>query len=247
MREVPVDLPASQPQHDVLATLWARTRIGDLMSQDWSGLQSGQMRDGLKDEITQLGLDYRLMTQFTSFVAVEEKTITEGGQPKRVEVPIEMPEGVSYEGVFGPRQDAVAYKSMATPGGVIGGVVGGVPGGMMTAMPRQIGVRAEATVETPRRSYRYKIDARLTLAIQLVISGKPLDANSKKFVRNGKVYIEVWLDDVTSEVRDKLKSLGFELTEQPKVAKVLTGRIAADKLETLAKLDGVHYITPHVI
>ena len=47
------------------------------------------------------GIDYRLMTQFTSFVAVEEKTVTEGGTPRRVEVPVEMPEGMSYEGVFG--------------------------------------------------------------------------------------------------------------------------------------------------
>ena len=41
------------------------------------------------------------MTQFTSFVAVEEQIVTEGGKPRRVEVPVEMPEGVSYEGVFG--------------------------------------------------------------------------------------------------------------------------------------------------
>jgi Ca-activated chloride channel family protein len=41
------------------------------------------------------------MTQFTSFVAVEEMTITDGGVPRRVEVPVELPEGVSREGVFG--------------------------------------------------------------------------------------------------------------------------------------------------
>ena len=37
------------------------------------------------------------MTQFTSFVAVEEMTITDGGQPRRVDVPIEMPEGVNMQ------------------------------------------------------------------------------------------------------------------------------------------------------
>ena len=41
------------------------------------------------------------MTQFTSFVAVEEQVVTKDGKPQRVEVPVEMPEGVSYEGVFG--------------------------------------------------------------------------------------------------------------------------------------------------
>jgi len=43
------------------------------------------------------------MSRYTSFVAVEEKIVREGeGPPKKVLVPVEMPEGVSYEGVFGP-------------------------------------------------------------------------------------------------------------------------------------------------
>jgi hypothetical protein len=46
-------------------------------------------------------LDYRLMTQFTSFVAVEEMIVTDGGQPRRVDVPVEVPEGVNRAGIFG--------------------------------------------------------------------------------------------------------------------------------------------------
>jgi Ca-activated chloride channel homolog len=41
-----------------------------------------------------------LMTQFTSFVAVEEMIVTDGGKPRRIDVPVEVPEGVSREGVF---------------------------------------------------------------------------------------------------------------------------------------------------
>src|SRR5262249_43556353 len=55
----------------------------------------------VREAITQIGLEYRLMTQFTSFVAVEETIVTDGGQPRRIDVPVEMPEGVSREGVFG--------------------------------------------------------------------------------------------------------------------------------------------------
>ncbi len=101
VREIPVDLPEAQGQHDVLATLWARTRIDDLMSQDYAGLQRNNAHADVKETITQLGLEYRLMTQFTSFVAVEEMTVTDGGKPRRIDVPVEMPEGMSYEGVFG--------------------------------------------------------------------------------------------------------------------------------------------------
>src|SRR3954471_13753105 len=104
-RDIAVNFPSDEKNHDVLATLWARTKIEHLMSQDWQGMQTGTPTGDLKQQITDLGLQYRLMTQFTSFVAVEEMTITEGGQPKTVQVPVEMPDGVSREGVFGAKDE----------------------------------------------------------------------------------------------------------------------------------------------
>ena len=72
MREIPVELPETEARHDVLATLWARRKIDDLMGQYTQGLRTGQLSPEPSEAITQLGLDYRLMTQFTSFVAVED-------------------------------------------------------------------------------------------------------------------------------------------------------------------------------
>jgi Ca-activated chloride channel family protein len=114
VREIPVDFSNSQ-QRDVLATLWARTRVDDLMSQDFKGAQAGNMQDDVKQAITQLGLDYRLMTQFTSFVAVEEMIVTDGGKPRRIDVPVEVPEGVNRAGVFGQEteKDAKSYASIS--------------------------------------------------------------------------------------------------------------------------------------
>jgi Ca-activated chloride channel family protein len=104
VKEIPVELPESQTEHDSMATLWARARIDDLMNQDYAGIQNDDPQLGVREAITQLGLEYRLMTQFTSFVAVEEMTVTDGGQPRRIDVPVEMPEGVSHEGVFGTNE-----------------------------------------------------------------------------------------------------------------------------------------------
>jgi len=101
VREIPVDFSSSQSQNEVLSTLWARTRVDDLMSQDFKGAQQGVMKDDVKQAVIQLGLDYRLMTQFTSFVAVEEMIVTDGGQPRRIDVPVEVPEGVNRAAVFG--------------------------------------------------------------------------------------------------------------------------------------------------
>ena len=101
VREIPVDFSSSQSQHEVLATLWARTRVDDLMSRDFKGAQQGNMQDDVKQAIINLGLDYRLMTQFTSFVAVEEMIVTDGGKPRRIDVPVEVPEGVNRQAVYG--------------------------------------------------------------------------------------------------------------------------------------------------
>jgi len=111
VREIPVTLTSSGNQNDVLAGFWARRRIDDLMSQHWAGAQAGNMKPDVQKQITQLGLDYRLMTQFTSFVAVEDRVVTKDGKPQQVEVPVEMPEGVSYEGVFGNGLDRLGQYS----------------------------------------------------------------------------------------------------------------------------------------
>jgi Ca-activated chloride channel homolog len=131
-RDIQVTFSASAPPFEALAGFWARRRIEDLMSQDWLGIQRGAMKPELKEQITQLGLDYRLMTQFTSFVAVEDKIVTKNGQPQPVEVPVEMPEGVSHEGVFGDQKQAYAYNTLTRSARISSGVVGGVAGGMMS-------------------------------------------------------------------------------------------------------------------
>jgi Ca-activated chloride channel family protein len=101
-RKIDVTLPEEEPNNEVLASLWARAKVDDLMQQDLAGVQRGTPNPAMKEEILGLGLRYQLLTQFTSFVAVEHLRITEGNTVRTVPVPVEMPEGVSYEGVFGP-------------------------------------------------------------------------------------------------------------------------------------------------
>jgi Ca-activated chloride channel family protein len=81
------------------------------------------------------------MSQYTSFVAVEERVVNVGGKQRTVDVPVEMPEGVAYEGIFGERRAALAAakhvnlslaygtaRPAALGRGVVGGA-GGFPGG----------------------------------------------------------------------------------------------------------------------
>jgi len=92
-----IRLPLQESAHEAMATVWARQKVQELMD---SMVKLGQTA-ALVEEVTQVGLTFRLMTQWTSFVAVEEKVVNLQGQPQTVVQPVEMPEGVSYEGVFG--------------------------------------------------------------------------------------------------------------------------------------------------
>ncbi|HEX8151461.1 MAG TPA: TonB family protein [Pyrinomonadaceae bacterium] len=127
-REIAVELPESKAENDVLATLWARRRVEDLMGEDYEGAQSGEMREDLREAVTGLGLEYRLLTQFTSFVAVEETTVTDGGKPRRIDVPVETPEGTSPQNVIGDG-DPNASGAPVTRAESVVTVAGGVGAG----------------------------------------------------------------------------------------------------------------------
>jgi Ca-activated chloride channel family protein len=92
-RTIPVDFSAADANNSALEKIWARHKVEDLMSQDWTGIQNGNSAH--KAEIIQVGLEHSLATQYTSFVAVEERTVVSDGKPARVEVPVELPKGVS--------------------------------------------------------------------------------------------------------------------------------------------------------
>jgi Ca-activated chloride channel family protein len=217
-REIRVSLPASQPENDVLATLWARRRVADLMSQDFHGFQYGTTREDIQRQITQLGLEYRLMTPFTSFVAVEEKVVTEGGAPRRVEVPVEMPEGMSYEGVFGSENRLeVASARMMAPVGLVGGV---------------LGARAAPT----------KLDPAIAAAVQRVKSGGRPGTDESRFVFGGDAFVRVTVSDVSAGALEQLRKAGFVISGR--AGNVLSGHVPVVGLEAVSRLAFVMWIAP---
>lgn len=103
-----VDLPDREPSNRGIPAIWARAKVDRLMSEDLPGAQRGSVNKELKDEIVKVALEHHIMTEYTSFVAVEEKVVNEGGKSRTVVVPVEMPEGVTYEGVFGTEKPGTA-------------------------------------------------------------------------------------------------------------------------------------------
>jgi len=97
---VAVRLPEAEAEHAALAPIWARWRIADL-SDDLAAADTDARRGELRRQITDLAVEFRLVSQFTAFVAVDESRVVGHGTPLRIVQPVELPEGVSYEGVFG--------------------------------------------------------------------------------------------------------------------------------------------------
>ena len=120
-----VQLPATDLDGSAIETLWARQKIEDLQNQDWMGAQTGNPNPSIKEQIVQVALEHRLMSQYTSFVAVEEKIRNPGGQSAKSDVPVALPEGVSPEGIVGssasPASAAGATSSVVTNTTAIGG------------------------------------------------------------------------------------------------------------------------------
>lgn len=120
-----VRLPDHEPDNAAQAQLWARSKIARL---EMDRVVAGDP-EPIVGEITELALAHRLMTAYTSFVAVDRSEVRDDGELATVDQPLPMPEGVSYEGVFGLNADmnirpmakrAQVRSSMTLPGGRAG-------------------------------------------------------------------------------------------------------------------------------
>ncbi|MGC2235583.1 MAG: TonB family protein [Pyrinomonadaceae bacterium] len=148
VREILVNFPETESKHDVLATLWARTRIDELMTKNYIAAQDDKARSEAQNTITNIGLEYRLLTQFTSFVAVEDRIKTQGGQPVKVDVPVEKPAGMSNAAVEVTSDSEVTIDQSSTKldTNITKQVVGDLPSGTTFNSLLKIApnVRAEA-------------------------------------------------------------------------------------------------------
>ncbi|MCC6743732.1 MAG: VWA domain-containing protein [Acidobacteria bacterium] len=245
VREVAVDLPAVEKSHDTLRALWARQKIEDLERQDYSGTRDGNPRADIQAAITELGLKYGLMTRFTSFVAVEEMVINRGGEIRRVEVPVEMPEGVAYDGVFG--DEGVDAKRKLHAGR---GQAGGFGSGAISTnrAPRSKAPLSARPVEQESAGDKSSSDGPVPLRDPEPGHRAKLDSVLKAMVdasRSGTVDVQIFFSDLSPATRKELSKLGVEILFEPRSGRILIARVQVARLELLAKLSSVSYIAEY--
>ncbi|HOC16838.1 MAG TPA: VIT domain-containing protein [Vicinamibacterales bacterium] len=127
-RRVKVDRSRLVTGAEALRYLWARERLAVL---DLAGTEAGATGAGTeagatgaeaarKAAITKLGLEYGLLTEYTSFVAIDQRRRRQDGRLETVKQPLPLPEGVSDLAVGGmpgvaKMQVAAESLSLASP------------------------------------------------------------------------------------------------------------------------------------
>ena len=160
---VSVVLPSAGPERPELESIWARTRIRDLMTA-----MALQPNDELVEEVTDLGLRHHLLTQWTAFLAIDEGYHVEGSA-QTVQEPSQLPAGQTapaVERVTANRAPSASSRGTGTSargptrmlmddalGGLdglgMGGLGSGGGGASPTARPEP-----EASGEMRRRPHR---------------------------------------------------------------------------------------------
>ncbi|HLO88074.1 MAG TPA: VIT domain-containing protein [Nostocaceae cyanobacterium] len=98
------DLKFEFEGNTAIAQLWGRAKIKDLMNQMFSYETTEKV-----EAVTETALTYQLLSQYTAFIAVSEDIRVDGdSEIISVQVPVEMPEAVSYDGI-------VAASAPSTP------------------------------------------------------------------------------------------------------------------------------------
>ena len=104
-----IDIQKEKPlkSNSALQYLWARHRI--TLLADYNILRNDP--DRVK-EVTRLGIDYNLLTAYTSFVAIDTEVRLVDGQAVTVKQPLPLPEGVSDHAVG---RGGIAVHKLAAP------------------------------------------------------------------------------------------------------------------------------------
>lgn len=237
-KQIEINLPDQGNAGSAIATLWARAKVDDLMRQNWRAVAERRPDWNPQKEIVSLALDYGLMTQYTSFVAVEKKVVNVGGKQRTVAVPVDMTDGVN----LAPEADGLVRTrslAMPAPGAAGGGGFGGRRGaaqagaaGPPATLSARIGRSEDKAAEplrTPnlspaekrKNNYESKVDKALRES------------------KAAKVEVQVRLKNIDEKTLAKLKELGLSIEDQDEGLKIVFGTCDPKKLVELAQIEAV--------
>ncbi len=103
-RTIDVVFPANSTGSNGIDKMWARKRLDDMVRKDYyaatASTRGGKTYERDNERLVQFALANGIMSQWTSFVAVEKRVVNFRGRQRTVRVPVEMADGVSMDVVL---------------------------------------------------------------------------------------------------------------------------------------------------
>ncbi len=191
-----VSTVAPMEKHSALKYLWAREKIRMLDDM-------GQAGDQTKEQVTALGLKYNLLTNYTSFIAIDSLVRNAGGKQATVKQPLPLPQGVSDYAVGGNNQNGATGYAPA------GAVMRCESKKLETEKDADDGVAYLVVEEMPVFSGGEKA-MKAFLKQQIVVPQQAIDASI-----TGTVYVQFTIEangDITNV--KVIRGLGYGLDEE---------------------------------
>jgi hypothetical protein len=153
----------------------------------------------------------------------------------------------------------ISGSANAPGGGGAGGGGGSMPkptaeaaaqaaGSANWLMPYQVGTDAYRSPEQQKfERLRSKMHPTLlAIAHSVKQIEQPSVVNYGGFVRAGKAELQLWFTAKSDEALAKLKELGFEVVVDHAGSNLMIGRIPINKLDQLAELEFIRYVSPQI-
>lgn len=235
---VELEFPTAATAPAVMS-LWARQQVDQLTRQNWLGSISGDAKSPTKEAITDIALEYSIMSEFTSFVAVESRVVNIGGRQRTVAVPIEMADGVSYE--MGGNLPGRTASQLIGSGGFGGGGGGGGRAASTLAYPTAPAPTAAKVARmdaddaprqlTPEEQRKRNVESKVAASLRKAI---------------GKVDVQIWVASISDsdwkELERKLRALGFTWDVVDRKLRLVMGVVEAVRLADVAQIASIERI-----
>ncbi len=230
-RTIEIDLPANGSGSDGITKVWARKRLDDMVRKDWmvaaQSTRNGKQVTRDVEPFVQFALANGIMSQWTSFVAVEKRVVNIGGKMRTIAVPVEMADGVSYG-------DMEMKRMRGNFAGMSGGGGAGYGGASVAASnpPATTGLAMKSDAKSGEVDKAMK-DANPALKIHKSLKGK-----------TGRLEVQILVRDWPADWKKQLEAAGLKVDGDAKDLKVVFGSLDAKALEALSKLTFVDEIRP---
>ncbi len=107
-----IPIPGSDSELPEIKRAWARGRIDELLEKAASGESPAHQ---VRQEVIALAIEHRLVTPYTSFVALDPEIVNPKGELLTIAVAQPLPQGLNFAGFFPPLPVRMAAASFALP------------------------------------------------------------------------------------------------------------------------------------